>query len=229
MEGQAGEAVEVSLRVVAESASAIAVDKPAGWLTIPGRRGDEDPRPVLVHAVGERTGGKVFIVHRLDREVSGVVLFAKTAEAHRTLSVLFESREVSKRYEAWTEGEPPAVGVAPQTWEGWLIRGKRRVHEAASEGKGKWSRTVATFLGTVVREGRILLRWQLRPETGRPHQLRVQAAARGFPIAGDALYGSNAPFRPDEIALRAVAIESKRFARESLGLPERIEVAGLDL
>lgn len=219
----------MSLRVVAESPAAIAVDKPAGWLTIPGRRGEEDPRPVLVHAVGERTGEKVFIVHRLDREVSGIVLFAKTAEAHRTLSVLFESREVSKRYEAWTEGEPPSFGPAPQTWEGWLIRGKRRVHEAPSAGKGKWSRTVATFLGTVDRGDRTLLRWELRPETGRPHQLRVQAAARGFPIAGDALYGSAFPFRPYEIALRAVAIESKRFARESLGLPERIEVAGLDL
>ncbi len=209
--------------IVHESDAVLVVDKPPGWLTIPGRQGDADPRPVLVRELGARTGGKLWIVHRLDREVSGLVLFARSAEAHRTLCRWFERHEVVKRYEAWTEGAPPAE---PETaWEGWLIQGRRRTHESREAGKGKWARTIARFEGTELHAGVRLLRFALRPETGRTHQLRCQAANRGFPIAGDVLYGSTVFWAPDAIALRAVSVEFPSASEENLvrlGLPRTV-------
>jgi tRNA pseudouridine32 synthase/23S rRNA pseudouridine746 synthase len=191
--------------IVHESDAVLAVDKPHGWLTIPGRQGETDPRPVLVRELASRAGGKLWVVHRLDREVSGLVLFAKTAEAHRTLCGWFERHEVRKRYEAWAQGSPPTEGET--VWEGWLIQGRRRTHEAREPGKGKWARTIARFEGTRIHAADKLLRFALLPETGRTHQLRCQASARGFPIAGDALYGSTVAWLPDAIALRALKLE----------------------
>lgn len=214
--------------IVHVSDAVIAVDKPHGWLTIPGRHGAGDPRPVLTRFLDERYGSKIWIVHRLDREVSGLVLFARTADAHRLLCGWFERHEVVKRYLAWTEGSPPAIPEA--VWEGWLIQGKRRVREAGEPGKGKRARTVARFAGSVTHGGEVLLRWDLLPETGRTHQLRCQAAARGFPIAGDALYGSSVPFEPDAIALRAVGLEFPEATpdqRAALGLPPAMRIEGL--
>lgn len=212
--------------IVHESAAVVVVDKPHGWLTIPGRRGADDPRPVVARFLAERYGTKIWIVHRLDREVSGLVLFARNASAHRLLCGWFERHEVAKRYEAWSEGAPPAEGE--QVWDGWLVPGRRRMHESPAPGKGKWSRTVARYLGTA--EAGDLLRWEMLPETGRTHQLRCQASARGFPLAGDVLYGSGIPFAPDAIALRAVALT---FAAGSepdlaaLGVPRMLRVEGL--
>lgn len=212
--------------IVHESDAVLVVDKPHGWLTIPGRQGEADPRPVLVRELAASAGGKLWIVHRLDREVSGLVLFAKSAEAHRTLCGWFERHAVVKRYEAWTQGSPPAE--AETVWEGWLIQGRRRTHETREPGKGKWARTVAQFEGAGTHAGARLLRFALRPETGRTHQLRCQAAARGFPIAGDALYGSTVAWLPDAIALRAVRLEFPEASQATLfrlGIPREIAVA----
>jgi tRNA pseudouridine32 synthase/23S rRNA pseudouridine746 synthase len=190
--------------LVWQSAHVVATDKPSGMLTIPGRRGASDPRPCLVRAVAARFPGQIWIVHRLDFEASGLVLFARSAEAHRVLCRAFEARAVRKVYEAWTEGQPPEPGDEPLVWESRLLRGRHRVHEAPA---GKPSRTLARCLGPVRFGDDTLLRWELRPETGRPHQIRCQAAARGWPVAGDTLYGSEIDFGPERIALRAVALD----------------------
>lgn len=203
----------------------VAVDKPSGMLTIPGRRGASDPRPCLVHAVAAALPGKIWIVHRLDREASGLVLFARSAEAHRVLCRAFETRSIRKTYEAWTEGVPPDPSDEPLVWESSLVRGRRRVFESAS---GKPSRTIARPVGPVPWRDEDLLRWELRPETGRPHQIRCHAASRGWPIAGDALYGSRIDFGRDRIALRAVALDLSGLApddRSRLGIPVELEVA----
>ena len=216
--------------IVHESDAVVAVDKPHGWLTIPGRRGEDDPRPVLVRYLSDRYGSRIWIVHRLDREVSGILLFARDPHAHRLLCGWFERHEVTKRYEAWTEGAPPAAPDSEIVWEGWLIQGKRRVHESGGPGKGKWGRTAARPSGRVMHGGAGLLRWELSPQTGRSHQLRCQAAARGFPIAGDTLYGSRIAFRPDAIALRAVGLEFGAASPAdlgTLGLPAALRVEGL--
>ncbi|HKQ63288.1 MAG TPA: malate synthase A [Candidatus Polarisedimenticolaceae bacterium] len=211
--------------VVLASPLVLAADKPAGMLTIPGRRGSADERPCLIHELARSFPGKIWIVHRLDLEASGLVLFARTAETHRTLCALFEHRTVRKRYEAWTEGEPPPAD-AEQVWESRLVRGKRRAYESE---RGKWSRTRARFLGAIDHAGRRWLRWELYPETGRPHQLRCQLAARGWPVAGDRLYGARDEFAPGAIALRALALDfsGAPAERAALELPERLEVAPL--
>ena len=184
-----------SLTILEETASFVAIDKPAGVPTIPDRFGSPSVHDQLSAARGER----LWVVHRLDREVTGILLFARNAVAHRHLSMAFEQHKVSKAYEAWTSGDPPDP-TALLHWESNLLRGKKRsyVHPA-----GKPAITDAQFWG-VTETGQ--LRFVLTPQTGRNHQLRVHLANAGYPICGDALYGSPAPWRPGEIALRAIAL-----------------------
>ena len=176
----------------------LVVDKPAGWLVIPGRS-PQDPRPVLkLHLESEH--GRLWTVHRLDEPVSGLLVFARDAATHRELNRLFETRAVTKTYEALTAGrrEPGEL-----LWDAPLRRGKKRSYVAHH---GKPARTRARCLGGTPAG----LRWELHPETGRTHQLRVHCAHAGFPIHGDALYGSEI-VREDGIALRAVRLAIPGF------------------
>ncbi|MED5369630.1 MAG: RNA pseudouridine synthase [Myxococcota bacterium] len=174
----------------------LVVDKPAGWLTVPGRPSPQSP-PVLRARV-EAEHGPVWVVHRLDRQVGGLILFARTPQAHRRASLAFESREVSKTYQAKTVGQAPKQ--AKQRFLDRLKRGKKRVYPHA---QGKDCETRARCLGPV--DGG--LGWELNPVTGRNHQLRVQLAQRGWPILGDVLYGG--PESEGEgIALRSVALST---------------------
>ena len=178
----------------------VAIDKPAGMLTVPSRLGVDDPRPCAGRELERELGLRLWPVHRLDLEVSGLVLFAKDPEAHRAASAWFEGRDVHKRYQALTErgaGAPPAGEV---TWRSRLLRGKKRAYESPH---GKSAETRARCLG---RQGD-WLSWELEPLTGRPHQLRVHLAAHGFVIAGDELYGATHPFAGGGIGLRAVSLE----------------------
>jgi len=152
----------------------LVVDKPPLSLVIPGRGVG---RRVLKSEL-EQQHGRLWVVHRLDWGVGGVLLFARNAVAHRHASIQFDKRTVDKHYEALTLGEPPP---GPQRWRWPLKRGKKRayVHDA-----GKPSETLAT----AQRDGD-RLRWSLKPLTGRNHQLRVHLMTAGFPIVGDTLYG----------------------------------------
>jgi 23S rRNA pseudouridine1911/1915/1917 synthase len=141
-------------------------------------------------------------VHRLDRPVSGVVLWAKTPKAARRLSKQFAARRTVKEYWAIVEGAP----ASPEgLWEDWLFHdntGLGRVQVVApGTPRGQPARTRFRLgPGGVVPEGCSWL--VLYPETGRTHQLRVQAASRGMPVVGDRLYGSTREF-PEGIALHA--------------------------
>jgi 23S rRNA pseudouridine1911/1915/1917 synthase len=146
-------------------------------------------------------------VHRLDRPVSGVVLWAKHPKAARRLSQQFERRQVRKEYWALVEGGPPPEPGASGEWEDWLCRedtGVGRV-QACAPGTPRAQRALTRWRAERVGGGGLgagLALLRLEPETGRMHQLRVQAAARGWPVVGDALYGSTATF-PEGIALHA--------------------------
>ena len=183
------------IAILQQNSDFIAVDKPAGLPTIADRFGSD-----CVHAqLQAQTGERLWIVHRLDREVTGVLLFARTAAAHRALSMAFEGRQVAKTYEAWCEGPAPAWHTAH--WENTLLRGKKRAYLHPI---GKLAITDATFEGPAA-DG-LSQRLLLRPLTGRSHQLRVHVAGVGLPVVGDGLYGANRPFRLAEIALRAVEL-----------------------
>ncbi len=200
-----------------------AVDKPAGWLSVPSRMGAADPRPCAGIALQERLGERVWPVHRLDVEVSGLLLFARSAAAHRAAGAWFETRRVRKAYDARTEGEGAGLQAGrAERWRSLLLRGKRRSYESP---RGREAVTAATFLG---RAGPWLA-WRLEPLTGRRHQLRVHLASRGFPVAGDALYGAAAPWPAGGIGLRSVALDFSGCAdAPGFGLPPRLEVAGLE-
>jgi 23S rRNA-/tRNA-specific pseudouridylate synthase len=204
--------------VVWRSERAVVLDKPAGWLSVPSSRGVAEPRPVLGIWAQEQFG-RVWPVHRLDEPVSGLVLVALDADLHRAACGWFDGHAVVKTYAAWSEvhAAPP---VGEETWTGRLLEGKKRSY---ADPRG---REVVTEVLAEGREGP-WLRWRLRPRTGRRHQLRVELARRGFPLAGDVLYGAAAWDRPG-IGLRAVALDLPAAAG-AFGLPGRIEVAGASL
>ena len=215
-------------QVISASKHWIIVDKPAEWLTTPSREGAKDTRSVLGLRLQEDLATQVFPVHRLDYEVSGLVLFALSADCHRDCNLAFGEREVGKTYEAFAPC--PTVGsglMVPQgelKWQSHLLRGKRRTYERPF---GKPSETLALCLGAEqVLDGNIL-RWRLCPLTGRPHQLRFEMAKHGFPILGDTLYGSMNSWPHPGIALRAIKVEWPKELQSKWGLPSRSQVPGL--
>ncbi|MFM6929075.1 MAG: pseudouridine synthase, partial [Bdellovibrio sp.] len=186
----------------------------------------------------KQLGIQIYPVHRLDFEVSGLVLYAKNPEAHRKANAWFEKKEVQKTYRALTSSQgydhiPENVSNARQkislnpgdsfTWTARVLRGKRRAFES---NQGKESVTLAKFLGLNLAKQ---LMWDLNPVTGRSHQLRFDLSRHGFPIIGDTLYGSKVPWQGvDSIALRSYAIDfSKAPLAKDLGLPEKIEIPAL--
>jgi tRNA pseudouridine32 synthase/23S rRNA pseudouridine746 synthase len=207
--------------LLVDSLHFVAADKPAGSLTVPSRLGDKDSRPCFGRTLERELGARLWPVHRLDLEVSGIVLFARDAAAHREANTWFENRQVHKTYEAWTEGSPTGLAAdVAHEWRSLLVRGKRRAFEAAH---GKLAVTRATFVAAAA--GHLV--WRLEPLTGRPHQLRVHLAAHGYPVLGDALYGATASF-PAGIALRAVRLDFTGCPGAiASGLPAAIQTTGL--
>ncbi len=206
------------MKIIFENENIIAVFKDAGVLSVPSRLGAEEKRPILGHILQEHLKKQIYPVHRLDEDVSGLIIFALNPTAHRALNKAFEAHQVEKTYEALTEGEAPAQ--KDFLWESKLVRGKKRSFEAPH---GKTAITRASYCGQ--RPDR-LLQWKLYPKTGRSHQLRVHLAKAGFPIAGDELYASKTVFTEAGIALRAVALnfEKAQDLLKGLEIPGKIKV-----
>jgi tRNA pseudouridine32 synthase / 23S rRNA pseudouridine746 synthase len=178
--------------VLFADAELLAVDKPAGRLVIPGRGRDE----TSLRAELEAEHGPLWVVHRLDRGTSGVLLFARSAAAHRTVNLAFDRGEPQKRYLALVRGAPPEQGrvdvaIAPAR------RGRMRPARP-DDPRGKAAATafsrVEAFPARPWTGGPLAL-VEARPETGRTHQIRVHLAYAGFPLAIDPDYGDDAPVR----------------------------------
>ncbi len=225
------------IRIVFENEHFIVCDKESGVLSTPSRFEDTDVRSCLGTELQQRLQIQIYPVHRLDFEVSGLVMYAKNAQAHREANAWFENKTVQKTYRAWTTGQsfahiPPGVGN-PRTaidlqlerrfeWKSRILRGKRRAYESP---QGKATLTLAEFLGLTPEGYQI---WNLQPVTGRSHQLRFDLSRHGFPIVGDKLYGSNVDYGTNRIALRAFEIDfAKAPGARVLGLPEKIQVHAL--
>jgi 23S rRNA pseudouridine1911/1915/1917 synthase len=138
------------------------------------------------------------IPHRLDRPVSGVVLFARNTKAARRLAEQFRQRQVRKVYWAVVEGD---VQPLEGTWEDWLLKvqDESRAELVAPDTPGARPVRLRYHCLRSVPDAAWL---EIAPETGRMHQIRVQAAARGWPIRGDVLYGARLPFGPPAELLR---------------------------
>lgn len=175
------------LRLVHEDADLVVVDKPAGLLTIATERERER---TAYRLVGDYAGHRVFIVHRLDRETSGLVVVAKSWDAKRKLQAQFEARTVERVYRALVEG---TVRDAEGTLSGKLA--KDRSLRVGPARRGREGREAITRY-RVLERYRATTLLELSLVTGRRGQIRAQLAAAGHPIVGDAAYGSRLnPFR----------------------------------
>ncbi len=174
------------LRLVHEDRDLLVVDKPSGLLTIATER--ERQRTayrLLTDYVGARDGRRIFIVHRLDRETSGLVVFAKSPAAKRALQHQFAGRSVERVYAAVVEGR---VVDDAGTLSSRLVEDRGlRVRMAPRDARG--SREAITRY-TVRARGADATAIELRLETGRRAQIRVQLAALGHPVVGDRAHGS---------------------------------------
>lgn len=183
---------------------------------MPSRTGESDSRPVVGLILQKNLGVQIYPVHRLDFEVSGVLLFAKNAEAHRFANHGFENHLFEKTYHALALQSEITDGQSFR-WTDKLFRGKKRAFVADH---GKEAETLALKVGTHSKNPQWEL-WQLKPITGRSHQLRVHMSLYRSPIVGDELYGSKENWPEAGIALRAVELKIPAAGRD-FGLPEKI-------
>ena len=174
--------IKIEEHILEEDENLVAINKAAGLLTIPDREGKE----VSLKQLLKIKYGEIFTVHRLDKETSGIVIFAKNEETHKQLSQLFEARETDKIYNGFVLGSPfQEAGVINEPIaEHPVKKGLMTVYK-----KGKESITEYEVL-----ENFKLYSWvQFRILTGRTHQIRVHMKHLGHPIVCDELYGDGKP------------------------------------
>lgn len=212
------------LDILYEDNHCLAVNKPAGLLA----QGDATGERSLVDEARDylksryQKPGNVFVglVHRLDRPTSGVVLLARTSKGADRLSAQFREGSVEKVYWAVVEG---TVASEAGEWHDTLLKDERRnVVSVVPEGTPKGRPAVLAYQVLGRAPGRTWV--EVRPVTGRSHQIRVQLAARGFPIVGDRKYGAKSSLTASDgggrIALHARSITFRHPTR-----PESISIA----
>jgi RluA family pseudouridine synthase len=170
--------------ILFEDTSLLVLNKPSGLLVLPDRFDKRIPN--LFEILREQLS-RVYVVHRLDKETSGVIVFAKSSSAHRGLNSQFEDRAMKKVYHAIVIGRPSDerwvvnVPLGGMSNPGVVRVDRKRGKEAVTE-----FRLVKRFDGFAFVEA--------RPETGRTHQIRVHLQYVGLPILGDEVYGGGSAF-----------------------------------
>lgn len=196
----------MNLQVLHEDNHLIAVNKPAGVLV----HGDETGDVPLSEAVKEyikiryNKPGDVFlgVIHRLDRPVSGVIIYARTSKGLARMNEVFKERKIQKTYLAITRNRPqPMLGTLTH----YIAKDRSRnlakafnsLSNQAEKMKAKESTLDYEMIGEI--DNRCLIR--VNPHTGRPHQIRVQLSSMGCPIVGDVKYGDDQPNQDGSIHL----------------------------
>lgn len=214
--------------ILLEDNHCLVIDKPAGLPSQPDESGDDSAIDLMRADLKRRYNkpGEAFIglVHRLDRPTSGVLALAKTSKAGDRLAAQFRDGTVRKIYLAVVEGRPDrGAGV----WDDYLLKDESRnvtsivpahIHPDAREARVEYR---------VLGSARGLTTLELRPTTGRSHQLRVQLGSRGLPIVGDRKYGANSSLIAldgrNRIALHASTLTFKHPTRaEVLSVSARL-------
>jgi tRNA pseudouridine32 synthase / 23S rRNA pseudouridine746 synthase len=192
---------ELRARVLYRDALMLLIDKPAGLPVHPGPKGGET---LFHHLEALRFGlpGRPEVAHRLDRDTSGCLALGRHAKALARLNALFRRGAVDKVYWAVVEGGPAgegeiALALSPRSPDrGWWMK----PDPAGQPALTRW-RVLGRRAGS--RDTPAVTLVELRPLTGRTHQLRVHCAASGWPILGDAIYGSAPRFRGPGLHLHA--------------------------
>lgn len=203
-------ATRIDAHILFEDDAVLVLNKPSGLLTLPDRF---DPKQENLRHILLARYGTIFVVHRLDRGTSGVIVFAKTADAHRCLSRQFGARQVHKCYHALVHGILP-MPVREITLR--LTSNPRRKGLMQTHRFGKSAHTRVTLLESF----RSLCLVQCEPLTGRQHQIRVHLQAIGHPLLVDPDYAGTETF-----CLSAV----KSRYRLATGTTERPLIARLTL
>ncbi len=192
------------VKVVFEDDALIVLDKPSPFLVLPDRYDASIPN---LYEILNGQLGKIFVVHRIDKETSGLIVFAKAPGVHKALSDQFEGHSVQKAYEAIVRGFPEkAAGRIDLP-----IREKHPGFMALDWKKGKPS--VTEF--EVLNEFEGFAHLELRPKTGRMHQIRVHLKLAGLPIVGDPVYGDGRGFFLSEIKAKyKVKVEDEMESEE---------------
>jgi tRNA pseudouridine32 synthase/23S rRNA pseudouridine746 synthase len=189
----------LAARILYRDGLVLVIDKPAGIAVHPGPGGG----PNLESGFdGLRFGlpHPPALAHRLDRDTSGCLVLGRHAKALRRLGALFAGGQVEKVYWAIVEGEPPETEGSVETGMKKLTRGAgwRMVIDPTGQ------RAVTDYRVCGAAGGRSWL--ELRPRTGRTHQLRVHCAALGCPVVGDPVYGSSASKEPLQLYARSITL-----------------------
>jgi 23S rRNA pseudouridine1911/1915/1917 synthase len=203
-----------SFSIVLQDSELIVIDKGPGVVVHPGRGHYEDTlsqrlAPLLAGGEAERAG----IVHRLDRDTSGLLVVARTEEAHRRLQQAIAERRVDREYLALVEGRPPARSGTIEAPIGRDTRVRTRMTVGGAGARE--ARTHFTLERPL--KGYSLLR--VRLDTGRTHQIRVHLSSIGFPVAGDADYG-----RAGLLGLDRQFLHATRLAFDHPLSGERVEL-----
>jgi RluA family pseudouridine synthase len=187
--------------ILFEDQHILLIDKPAGLMVEPDRNG----HPNLLYQVRNYIksslppGEEVYAqhIHRLDRPVSGVILFAKQRSVLKNLSEQFAERKVKKYYQALTDYSP---AIRKGALSNWLRKEKKKavIYDQELEFSEK---VVLNYEVSETAEGRFL--WSIELHTGKYHQIRAQLAQVGCPVVGDEMYGSKVAYGKDAIALNA--------------------------
>lgn len=180
----------MSIELLYEDDDLVVANKPAGMLVIPDRF--NSALPSLNKLLEKQLGYKLWVVHRLDRDTSGVICFAKHEASHRFLSILFQERDVNKFYAGLVKGVvvPDSGRIENYLAEHPANNGKQIVAR-----KGK----LAVTDYKVAQQWPLFALMQFQIHTGRTHQIRVHMQSIGHPLVADELYGDGRPFMLSEI------------------------------
>jgi RluA family pseudouridine synthase len=205
----------VSFTLLLQRPDFVAIDKPASIAVIPGRDGDPDCVRTRLEA---QLGQPIWVVHRLDRDTSGVLLFALDAQTHRKLSMAFEQGEIHKRYLALVEGRIEAPLFIDQP----LVEARKSRMRIAREGEaGKPAQTMIKPRTAFARASLV----EVEPLTGRTHQIRVHLRSAGHPLLFDHQYGHKTPLTARELGGEGDAVILGRTPLHA----ERVVVDGVTI
>lgn len=206
------------LKIIYEDEELIAVSKPSGLLTVATDKMEANTlhSKVQQYLVAQNEEEWGYIIHRLDKETSGIILFAKNEEMKENLQNQFAERLVERRYTALVEGTMENQGIA----EDWLIEDKNLRVWVVEEGT-KGAKLAITHWQTILTNSEIS-KVELKIETGRRHQIRIQLAERGHPVVGDQIHGSI--IQTNRLMLHATSLifnhpNGKRMKLESIPPP----------